>query len=211
VLELLVVISITSVLAALFFPVFASAKIAAKGAACLGNLHQIEVATALYEGDADGRLPYAVAAQTKKYASFAPSRERGPLFKAALQLPRVEELLAIYGADGTVWHCSVDQVEPIFLAENDVLPGALQWQQTYYATVGSSYDFDDVTAILRGGIEPDSQSDQVVFCDYGAVHGPKNLKHSGDRNLLLGDGHVSLDTRGQWGSNFAPISTFDWQ
>lgn len=51
--ELLVVIAIISILAAILFPVFAQAKVAAKGAASLSNVRQIGTAHMLYAADYD--------------------------------------------------------------------------------------------------------------------------------------------------------------
>ncbi|MBL8087669.1 MAG: prepilin-type N-terminal cleavage/methylation domain-containing protein [Chthonomonas sp.] len=51
--ELLVVIAIIAILAAILFPVFASAKVAAKRTGALSNVKQIGVATMLYQADAD--------------------------------------------------------------------------------------------------------------------------------------------------------------
>ncbi len=55
--ELLVVIAIIAILAAILFPVFAAAKAAAKGAACLSNVKQLGLALTLYGNDADGANP----------------------------------------------------------------------------------------------------------------------------------------------------------
>ena len=51
--ELLVVIAIIAILAAILFPVFASAKLAAKKTVGMSNLKQIGTATMLYMGDYD--------------------------------------------------------------------------------------------------------------------------------------------------------------
>ena len=51
--ELLVVIAIIAILAAILFPVFAQAKAAAKKAASLSNVKQIDLAMIMYEGDSD--------------------------------------------------------------------------------------------------------------------------------------------------------------
>src|SRR5258708_5352899 len=55
--ELLVVIAIIVILAALLFPVFASARAKARQAACLSNLKQMGVALGLYVQDSDERMP----------------------------------------------------------------------------------------------------------------------------------------------------------
>lgn len=51
--ELLVVIAIIAILAAILFPVFAQAKNAAKGAACISNMKQFSAASILYITDYD--------------------------------------------------------------------------------------------------------------------------------------------------------------
>jgi prepilin-type N-terminal cleavage/methylation domain-containing protein/prepilin-type processing-associated H-X9-DG protein len=51
--ELLVVIAIIAILAAILFPVFAQAKLAAKGAASLSNAKQLGLAVIAYTGDYD--------------------------------------------------------------------------------------------------------------------------------------------------------------
>ena len=54
--ELLVVIAIISVLAAILFPVFASAREKARQAACMSNMRQIGMAAHMYMDDNDGAL-----------------------------------------------------------------------------------------------------------------------------------------------------------
>jgi len=51
--ELLVVIAIIAILAAILFPVFAQAKVAAKGAASLSNAKQMTLAAIIYSSDYD--------------------------------------------------------------------------------------------------------------------------------------------------------------
>jgi prepilin-type N-terminal cleavage/methylation domain-containing protein len=58
--ELLVVIAIIAILAAILFPVFAQAKVAAKGAASLSNIKQHITAWTMYANDYDDTaVPYA--------------------------------------------------------------------------------------------------------------------------------------------------------
>lgn len=57
--ELLVVIAIIAILAAILFPVFASAREKARQTACLNNLYQIGRAIRMYADDAEGCLPMA--------------------------------------------------------------------------------------------------------------------------------------------------------
>lgn len=55
--ELLVVIAIIAILAAILFPVFASAKEAAKKAACISNLKQLGTSVHIYLADSDDQMP----------------------------------------------------------------------------------------------------------------------------------------------------------
>jgi prepilin-type N-terminal cleavage/methylation domain-containing protein len=63
--ELLVVITIIAILAAILFPVFASAKRSAKQASCISNLHQAGAATSMYMADDDDVFPNALDASDK--------------------------------------------------------------------------------------------------------------------------------------------------
>jgi len=58
--ELLVVIAIIAILAAILFPVFAQAKVAAKNAASVSNLKQINLSFIMYMNDYDDTEPLAV-------------------------------------------------------------------------------------------------------------------------------------------------------
>lgn len=56
-LELLIVIAIIAVLAAMLFPAFATSRESARKAVCQSNLRQIGLVFALYTSDWDGRFP----------------------------------------------------------------------------------------------------------------------------------------------------------
>jgi len=58
--ELLVVIAVIAILAAILFPVFAGAREKARAATCLSNMRQLGQAIDLYRGDYDGKYPIAV-------------------------------------------------------------------------------------------------------------------------------------------------------
>ncbi len=62
--ELLIVIAIIAVLAAILFPVFASAKGSAKRTSALSNVNQIGKAVHLYLGDNDDTLPFRFPIKT---------------------------------------------------------------------------------------------------------------------------------------------------
>jgi prepilin-type N-terminal cleavage/methylation domain-containing protein/prepilin-type processing-associated H-X9-DG protein len=55
--ELLVVITIIAILAAILFPVFSSAKEAAKRTSCISNSKQLSLGILMYAGDQDDMIP----------------------------------------------------------------------------------------------------------------------------------------------------------
>lgn len=55
--ELLIVIAIIAILAAILFPVFARARAKATQTSCLSNVRQISLAMLMYTADADNRFP----------------------------------------------------------------------------------------------------------------------------------------------------------
>ena len=60
--ELIVVVAILAILAAMLMPVYANARKKARQVRCAGSLHQIGSAIALYQADYDGGWPTAAAA-----------------------------------------------------------------------------------------------------------------------------------------------------
>lgn len=57
--ELLVVVAIIAILAAILFPVFASAKASSRKTSCLSNMKQIGLGLHMYASDNDGFMPLA--------------------------------------------------------------------------------------------------------------------------------------------------------
>jgi prepilin-type N-terminal cleavage/methylation domain-containing protein len=77
--EMLVVIAIIAVLAAILFPVFGRARENARRTVCLSNLQQIGAAIAIYEGDAGGFLPTWSLGQAGRPNLTGPTDKAGPM------------------------------------------------------------------------------------------------------------------------------------
>ena len=98
------VIAIIAILAALLFPVFNSAKLAAKRSVCLSNLKQMGTGMALYLGDSDERLPdrrdlkKSLPGGWHPWTSWPPSDPRGG-WAAIVLNPYIKN-------DG-IWKCPV--------------------------------------------------------------------------------------------------------
>ena len=84
--ELLVVIAIIAILAALLFPVFASAREKGRQAACSSNLRQIGLAAVAYQQDYDDAVVPATIPTTNGLLSYP-------------------DLLSRYSSDHGIWTC----------------------------------------------------------------------------------------------------------
>jgi prepilin-type N-terminal cleavage/methylation domain-containing protein len=112
--ELLVVIAIIAILAAILFPVFAQAKLAAKGAASISNAKQIALSITMYSGDNDDYAPMETSWNTgnDQYgfgagASFSPwSYNIMPYTKNGdiMEDPLTTANPASAGTNMTVWY-----------------------------------------------------------------------------------------------------------
>ncbi len=117
--ELLTVIAIIAILAALLFPVMATAREQARATSCMSNLHQLWVAASVYKAD-DGAYPAALFgyAEACDPATGAPIGQY--LNKAGQQVCSADKAIQglLYGAqvrDINGFHCP-DDVPPNRLA-----------------------------------------------------------------------------------------------
>lgn len=104
--ELLTVIAIISILAAILFPVFARAKAAAKKAQCISNLSQIGKGIILYMNDYDDVFPHAIDPSDRYDENMWDSQ---PDWKAEIpRMPMLHEALDPYVKSVEVFHCPSD-------------------------------------------------------------------------------------------------------
>jgi prepilin-type N-terminal cleavage/methylation domain-containing protein len=120
--ELLVIIAIVALLAAILFPVFAKAKSKAYAATCASNLKQIGAALAIYSSDWNDDLPSGRDGR-KGYGDEA---DNGP---------RVADQLAAYGTKG-VFVCPADTGA---LASDTDFGSDLAAMPKAHVKLGSSY------------------------------------------------------------------------
>ena len=205
--ELLVVVAIIAILAALLFPVFARAKAASKSAGCLSNLRQIGAGIGLYMADADDLFPHAVDPIDKVHPEiwdgFPEFRQRIP------DMPYLHEAIQPYVKSKELFRCPSDSGTAV----NDDRP----WLEfgtapTMHATYGTSYFFRTEIA-FRTFSQTNFQlpSDvNVLFDAAGHWHGsggkmtanvrPRDLPERLRQfryNTLFGDFHVKSLSYGQ--------------
>lgn len=134
--ELLVVVAIIALLAALLFPVFARAKAAAKKTQCLSNLKQIGSALLLYMGDSDDRFPWAVDPIDKVRSEIW---SEYPDFQSQIPyMPYLHEAVQPYIKSKEVFHCPADSGTNV-LDDRPFIP--FQTSPSMYQTYGTSYFF----------------------------------------------------------------------
>jgi prepilin-type N-terminal cleavage/methylation domain-containing protein len=143
--ELLVVIAIISILAALIFPVFASARAKARQTACLSNMRQAGIAIAMYSQDYDGLYPYAIDPADRDTPQIWDTM---PDFQAQLPfLPWLHEVLQPYIKSKELFHCPSDTGIGI----EDFTGQILNCLPTCYAKHGTSYLYRTEIAARNAG------------------------------------------------------------
>ena len=183
--ELLTVIGIIAILAALTFPVFASARGKAREITCVSNLRQIGLAIRMYAQDHDEIYPWAVD-PTDKYTPIIWSAH--PEFQAEIPfMPLIHEVLQPYIRSKNLFHCPADSGYTV----EDFTGVPLDATPTSFAKFGTSYNYRTEIAFLRAG-EPVFRSPaelNVMFDAAGKWHGGLIFQRM-RYNVLHGDGHV---------------------
>jgi len=185
--ELLVVIAVIAILAGLLLPALGRSKAKAYNAVCVNNLRQLGMATRLYSGDNQERLPSAEILPTQ------PIDPRNPL-------PRICDVLASYVGRGAGTHTTSATV---FKCPAD--------KRSRFAVEGSSYEWN---AELNGHRMDETRTDSAflllkpgdfsggitnfvltfppgttpLLLDYDEFH-PRPPKPS--KNVVFMDGHVA--------------------
>ena len=165
--ELLVVISIISLLMSILVPCLAKAKSIAKRTVCKANLHSAAVGFRMYLDDNNGIMPPAA-----RYPSLG-LNDKNP----------IAEFLKPFIGDTKALHCPADNgyIRP-------------DYTERYFESEGASYEYNE---ILGGRRVEDTyltedlgfnERDLHVLYDYDHFHGRKGEKDS--VNYLYSDGHV---------------------
>ncbi len=149
--ELLVVIAIIAVLAAILFPVFASAKGAAKRTTALSNVEQIGKALHLYLNDNDDTLPF-------RFGSLPTWPGFGPILMISSDTERgFDALLGPYLGSAAVWYSPEDRLaKPGYTSfcVNGQL--AYSWPMSSFARPAEAIYLTDRTDIGNSPKPPDT-------------------------------------------------------
>lgn len=209
--ELLIVVAIIAILAAILFPVFGQAKLSAQQTKCLSNIRQSGVGIALYLGDSDDQLP--VGAYGDQYVgppytkfAYAKGSKAGALCWADLIQPYVRSVGLL--------KCPTDSstAQP-----SKVVPGAaLSYGLScyFFKTTANTIDPTLAGPKLSAVTQP---ADKILIAESSAGLGRPWVKpdmdgglgrHRGASNYVFIDGHAKhYRLPGWWPS----VSTSIWE
>lgn len=161
--ELLTVITIISLLAAMLLPGLNKARKSARSTACKNNLRQIGIMVKSYFGDYN-TMPVAAMKPTVN-ADDKP----------------IHVVLKPYYENQKVFFCTED----VYKQYSDTYPA--QNGKTFFESEGTSYEYD-YQSIRNRGLHNAERSTSVIMCDFECFHAKPMAK--GAKNYLFGDGHV---------------------
>lgn len=136
--ELLTVMTIIAIIAALLFPVLSQAREGARKSTCLSNLRQLGNAIALYQADYDGLYPYGLDGLDRSYADPVDIFPE-PYAAEARKMGDVRVLLHPYVHSAELFRCPSEHP----------LPSALNFNRSLYELYGSSYKYCPFPAMLH--------------------------------------------------------------
>jgi prepilin-type processing-associated H-X9-DG protein/prepilin-type N-terminal cleavage/methylation domain-containing protein len=217
--ELLVVIAIISILAAILFPVFASAREKSRQAVCQSNLKQIGDAVLLYTQDYDEILP---PASYNDPAAASPSTTPTAwmyLVDSYVKSGIAEAASGNPGQAVSVYSCPDDGLTDVsnppspshdYAANANIMPSWIT-PTGYTPATNPPTNVSKIhgpaqlvlMAEASGGSrifttgedditvpDPNAASDGSVFLECQAVYLRGRIRHSGGSNYLFADGHV---------------------
>ena len=188
--ELLTVIAVIAVLAAILFPVFATARGKAREISCISNLRQIGLSISMYTQDYDGLYPYGVDPADKLtpqiWSAF-------PTFMNEIAtIPYLHEALQPYIKSKEIFHCASDfgfDIEDFTGLEIDPKGKPKNASPSSFAKFGTSYYYRTEITLRHAGEQTFSNPAElnVLFDGDGKWHGGLL-----DRRYvtLFGDAHI---------------------
>jgi prepilin-type N-terminal cleavage/methylation domain-containing protein len=196
--ELLLVIGIISILAAMLFPVFVKVQGRARQAVCASNLRQIGIAINLYAQDSDDLFPYGVDPEDK-YTEAWKGADNGKYWPQIRQYPLLADVLHPYNGSQEIWHCPNDSG----FDEVDAHLYNLNPKPDLYRAYGMGYFYNTYLALEHKNLatlvvySPDQAGTEYGLSQVNVLYDPVGNWHGGTLyetaryNVLMGDGHIA--------------------
>lgn len=188
--EILVVVAIIALLAAILFPVFATVRGKARSVTCQSNLKQVGAAMVMYIGDYE-RYPFAVD-PADKYAPNIWANQEVAQGITIGEMPLLTDAMSAYIKSANVWKCPSDT--------GFDYPDDIQWQLNGEVTKPSCFEKYQTSYFYRTELAFRKLSDDflpnpgqinVLFDAHGDWHASGALSWKERRyNVLFGDWHV---------------------
>ena len=185
--ELLVVVAIIALLAAILFPAFAAVREKARATSCLSNLKQMGLAITQYEQDYDQHFPLLL--EEKSGTSQA-----SPNIGWAANIQSYVKNLQIYQCPSVTTASSTDQYTTGYTDydyNSELGTGttsAYESQLTSPSLTVMTFESNPGTAFANGDGNGGASS-----CTYAALPGGASgaaLRHNGGQNFCMADGHA---------------------
>ena len=198
--EILVVIAIIALLAAIIFPVFSLARERGRSAACQSNLKQLGAAMAMYIGDNE-RYPHAIDPADKHSNIWKNQVLAQGVILGNLPLLSDDNALGPYIKSSNVWKCpsdtGFDHLED--KDRNEGLGDNADWRLEGKTTYPSCFEKYGMSYFYRTELMFRNLSDDflrnpaqtnVLFDGDGSWHGTGVDRDERRYNCLYADGHV---------------------
>lgn len=202
--EILVVLAVVGLLAAILFPVFSRVRAGARTSTCTSNLRQIGLALSLYKTDHRGLYPPCVALKVSGGPPVTVRSEGSWLMSLKLQPtpvcpdaeftfkpgePDYRRFVSGYASNFNLSQRVVSPTEPKVLGRSEV-------RMRYPSLTVAAFD---ARPLIYGLREPDTllavddliRSARAVEYESQIIKLPPGAtRHQGGANYLFGDGHV---------------------
>jgi len=187
VIELLVVVAIIGILAALLLPVIGRAKRQSRSVTCISQLRQLGIATRLYSEDNDGKLPSAALLPS------APSDRQPPLPRICDVLGPYVGKIAATNSSARVFKCPADndwffEVEGSSYQWNTALNGKRVDVQANLGSFGAGSSSNGVITWKTNATFVQNAPSIPLLLDYDDFH-PRPPKSG--KNAVYMDGHAA--------------------
>lgn len=203
--EILVVIGIIALLAAILFPVFSSVKEKARQSTCLSNLRQAGIAISMYAQDSDDHYPAGVDGPQHYVYLWHPDDDTLIQIK---QLPLLRDVLYPYSKSNGIWQCPSDTTTERITVTDTEGQGLINLPaSSAYDLFGTSYGYRLSLAFAQTpypatGHTLRTPSTAVSSSEVGIMADMSSNWHSGSKenldslrqNILYADNHAKSGT-----------------